>query len=311
MTRPAPLDSASTKAVSATGSARPEPASATTGATDATGANGATGTTGTVGASGTTGTTGQRGKVFLIGAGPGASDLLTVRAVRLLAQADVVLHDALVTDEILQLCPQAKLVQVGKRCGQLSTAQAFINKQMIDWAHKCTIVVRLKGGDPMLFGRADEELRALEAAGIAVEVVPGITTALAAAAATAQPLTVRGVARSVAFFTSSTAPDEAGHTTLPNCDTLVQYMGGREAIHTAQRLLAQGRAPETPVIAIENCSRADQVIRRMTLAELEHGLSANGAPVLVMIGQAMAQRATSFGEQDLGQLADRVLARAA
>jgi uroporphyrin-III C-methyltransferase len=233
------------------------------------------------------------GKVYLIGAGPGAADLLTVRAARLLAQAEVVLHDALVTDEILQLCPQAKLVQVGKRCGQLSTAQAFINKQMIDWAHKCTMVVRLKGGDPMLFGRADEELRALEAVGIEVEVVPGITTALAAAAVTQQPLTVRGVSRSVAFFTSSTAPDESGHTTLPNCDTLVQYMGGREAAHTAQRLREQGRAADTPVIIIENCSRPGQQISRITLAELEQGLPATGGPVLVMIGQALAERSTA------------------
>src|ERR1700740_1316086 len=140
------------------------------------------------------------GKVYLIGAGPGAQDLITLRGARLLAQADVVLHDALVTDEMLELCPQAQKILVGKRCGQLSTAQQFINKQMIDCAKKYPLVVRLKGGDPMMFGRADEELRALEEAGIEVEVVLGITTAMAGAAATKQPLTKRGVARSVAFF---------------------------------------------------------------------------------------------------------------
>jgi uroporphyrin-III C-methyltransferase len=230
------------------------------------------------------------GKVFLIGAGPGAVDLLTLRAARLLAEAQVVLHDALVTDDILQLCPQAQLIQVGKRCGQRSTAQAFINKQMVDWAQKCTMVVRLKGGDPMLFGRADEELRALEAAGIEVEVVPGITTALAASAATKQPLTKRGVSRSVAFFTSSTDPDESQHTTLPNCDTLVQYMGGREATATANRLLEQGRRADTPVIVIENCSRPEQKISRMTLAQLQRGLPQAGGPVLVMIGEALRAR---------------------
>ena len=230
------------------------------------------------------------GKVYLVGAGPGAQDLITLRGARLLAQADVVLHDALVTDEMLELCPQAEKILVGKRCGQLSTAQAFINKQMVDKARKFPLVVRLKGGDPMLFGRADEELRALEEAGIEVEVVPGITTALAAASATKQPLTKRGVSRSVAFFTSSTAPEHAEHSAIPDTDTLVQYMGGREAIVTAQRMLDQGRRPDTPVVVIENCSRPDQRIMRLTLATLAHGLGASHGPVLVMLGHAMKMR---------------------
>ncbi|RJG23192.1 uroporphyrinogen-III C-methyltransferase [Massilia cavernae] len=231
------------------------------------------------------------GKVYLVGAGPGAQDLITLRGARLLAQADVVLHDALVTPEMLELCnPDAELIPVGKRCGQLSTAQAFINKQLVDNAQKFPLVVRLKGGDPMMFGRADEELRALEDAGIEVEVVPGITTALAAAAASKQPLTKRGVSRSVAFFTSSTAPEHDGHTAIPNTDTLVQYMGGREAIATAQRLLDQGRKPETPVVVIENCSRPDQRILRLTIASLARGLGAAHGPVLVMLGEALRQR---------------------
>jgi uroporphyrin-III C-methyltransferase len=230
------------------------------------------------------------GKVYLIGAGPGAQDLMTLRGARLLAQADVVLHDALVTDEMLELCPQAEKILVGKRCGQLSTAQQFINKQLIDQAHKVPLVVRLKGGDPMLFGRADEELRALEEAGIEVEVVPGITTALAAAAASKQPLTKRGVARSVAFFTSSTAPEHPADIDMPDSDTLVQYMGGREATITAQRLLDQGRLPGTPVVVIENVSRPDQRVLRLTLDTLAHGLDTAHGPVLVMLGQAMARR---------------------
>ncbi|MFS2017747.1 uroporphyrinogen-III C-methyltransferase, partial [Massilia sp. CT11-108] len=169
------------------------------------------------------------GKVYLVGAGPGAADLITVRGARLLGEAEVVLYDALVTPEMLALCRQAELIPVGKRSGQRSTAQTVINEKLVDAAQRYQRVVRLKGGDPMLFGRADEELRALEEAGIEVEVVPGITTAVAAAAATLQPLTKRGVARSVAFFTSSTAPDEPNHPALPETDTLVQYMGGREA----------------------------------------------------------------------------------
>ena len=230
------------------------------------------------------------GKVYLIGAGPGAQDLITLRGARLLAQADVVLHDALVTDEMLELCPQAIKIAVGKRGGQLSTAQSFIDQQLIDQARQHAIVVRLKGGDPMLFGRADEELRALEGAGIEVEVVPGITTALAAAAAARQPLTRRGVARSVAFFTSSTAPSLSENNVIPNADTLVQYMGGREAIATAQQLLTQGRPGTTPVLVIENCSRPDQRIARIDLDQLAKGLGAAHGPVLVMLGEAMARR---------------------
>ncbi|MGH8852774.1 MAG: uroporphyrinogen-III C-methyltransferase [Telluria sp.] len=232
----------------------------------------------------------EQGKVYLVGAGPGAADLITVRGARLLAQADVVLYDALVTPEMLDLCRQAELISVGKRSGQRSTAQTIINQQLLECAGKFKLVVRLKGGDPMLFGRADEELRALEAAGIEVEVVPGITTAVAAAAATKQPLTKRGVARSVAFFTSSTAPDHPEHPALPETDTLVQYMGGREAAGTAERLLAEGRRSDLPVVVVENCSRADQRILRLTLAELAHGLEPGHGPVLVMLGEALAKR---------------------
>lgn len=233
------------------------------------------------------------GRVWLVGAGPGAADLITVRGARLLAEAEVVLYDALVTDDMLALCPQAIKIGVGKRCGKPSAVQTSINTKLIECARRYARVVRLKGGDPMLFGRADEELRALEAAGIEVEVVPGITTALAAAAATRQPLTVRGISRSVAFFTSSTDPMAPNATALPMADTLVQYMGGREAVNTAKALLAAGRAPQTPVLVVENCSRADERILRMQLRDLEHGLSGASGPVLVMIGVALAPRQQS------------------
>lgn len=230
------------------------------------------------------------GKVILVGAGPGAADLITVRGARVLSEADVVLYDALVTDEMLALCPQAVKISVGKRSGQRSTAQTVINQQLVECARQYRLVVRLKGGDPMIFGRADEELRALEEAGIEVEVIPGITTATAAAALTRQPLTKRGVARSIAFFTSSTAPGEPEQTALPDCDTLVQYMGGKEAIATARQLMAQGRSPELPVIAVENCSRADERVMRLNLGELEKGLADCSGPVLVMFGEAFTPR---------------------
>src|SRR5919205_1864015 len=124
----------------------------------------------------------MRGTVYLVGAGPGAADLLTLRAARLLGEADIVFHDALVPHEILALAPQAQKVAVGKRCGRHSTAQRFINKRLADAARTHKVVVRLKGGDPMIFGRAQEEIAHLRSLGIQVEVVPGITAALAASA---------------------------------------------------------------------------------------------------------------------------------
>ena len=233
---------------------------------------------------------GSSGKVWRFGAGPGAADLITVRGARILARADVVLYDALVTPDMLELCAGAELISVGKRSGQRSTAQDAINALLVDCAFKFKRIVRLKGGDPMLFGRADEELRALEAEGIEVEIVPGITTAVAAAAATKQPLTKRGVARSVAFFTSSTGPDQPEHAALPHTDTMIQYMGGREAAATAERLLAQGRPAGTPVVVVENCSRPDERIERLLLSDLAKGLHAAHGPVLVMIGEALRLR---------------------
>lgn len=230
------------------------------------------------------------GKVYLIGAGPGAADLITVRGARLLASADVVLYDALVTSEMLELCQQAVQIPVGKRSGQRSAAQEHINQQLVECASKYALVVRLKGGDPMLFGRADEELTALETAGISYDIVPGITTALAAAASVRQPLTKRGVARSVALFTSSTAPGETADTRIPECDTLVQYMGGREAMLTAQRMLDANLPASLPVVIVENCSRENERQLSLNLGELALGLPACSGPVLVMMGEAMRPR---------------------
>lgn len=235
----------------------------------------------------------QLGTVYLIGAGPGAADLITVRGAQLLARADIVLHDALVTPEMLTHCPQAILVCVGKRSGQRSADQNDINQQLIEAAQRHATVVRLKGGDPMLFGRADEEMSALEKAGIHFEIVPGITTALAAAASVQRPLTKRGVARSVALFTSSTAPGEAQETRIPDCDTLVQYMGGKEAQLTAERMLAKGYPPNHPITIVESCSRPEQRHQHLTLADLAKGLAKCEGPVLVMMGEAMRGRETT------------------
>src|ERR1700751_1476001 len=149
------------------------------------------------------------GRVYLVGAGPGAPDLLTLRAARLLERADIVFHDALVHPGTLALAERAGKIAVGKRCGRHSTAQRFINKRLADAARRHRVVVRLKGGDPMLFGRAHEEISFLVATRIPVEIVPGVTAALAASAAAKVSLTRRGVSRSVVFATPRVGEDEA------------------------------------------------------------------------------------------------------
>ena len=212
------------------------------------------------------------GTVYLVGAGPGAPDLLTLRAARLLGDADIVFHDALVHPETIALAARAEKIAVGKRCGRLSTAQQFINKRLVDSAHKHRIVVRLKGGDPMLFGRAQEELSALEAAGIQCEVVPGVTAALAAAAAVRTSLTQRGSARSVAFAI---------------------YMGVGEAANIAATLIDAGKPRTLPVAIVENASLPDQCIRYTTLAALPQLAAASiKGPALMLIGSQFAPRDT-------------------
>jgi uroporphyrin-III C-methyltransferase len=235
------------------------------------------------------------GKVYLIGAGPGAADLITVRGARLLSGAQVVLHDALIEPAMLDYAPNAKKIAVGKRCGQRSTAQHFINKQIVDAAREHDVVVRLKGGDPMLFGRADEEMRALEAAGIEYEVVPGITAAMASAATLKRSLTLRGVARSVAFATHSRAADSDEIRERASADSLVFYMGRDSGAEIAQQLIDAGREGDTPVAIVEACSTPRErsltlTLGRMALGDAQGWLSPS-EPSLLMIGRAFAERA--------------------
>jgi uroporphyrin-III C-methyltransferase len=234
------------------------------------------------------------GKVYLIGAGPGAADLITVRGARLLGIADVVLHDALVEPEMLEYAPNAHKIAVGKRCGRRSTAQQFINKQIVDAALSHEVVVRLKGGDPMLFGRADEEMRALEEAGIEYEVVPGITAALAAASTVKRSLTLRGVARSVVFATRSRAADTDEIREQVNADSLVFYMGRDSAPEIARQLIDAGRPATTPVAIVEACSTERERTLTLTLEALAMGEAQEwldpAQPSLLMIGNAFAAR---------------------
>ena len=231
------------------------------------------------------------GRVYLVGAGPGAVDLLTVRATHLLAAADIVFHDALIDDDVLALAPRAEKVAVGKRCGAHSTSQRFINKRLVDAAAKHRTVVRLKGGDPMLFGRAQEEIDALAAAGVEVEVVPGITAALAASADLKRSLTRRGVSRSVAFVTPRIGEGEDvvdWSQAAAAADTVAIYMGAGDAIVVARGLTGQGLAPSTPVALIESASRPGRVVSAGTIASLPALAAARGnGPALIVIGEVV------------------------
>jgi uroporphyrin-III C-methyltransferase len=233
------------------------------------------------------------GTVHLVGAGPGAADLLTLRAARLLGEADIVFHDALVSPEVLQLASSAIKIAVGKRCGKHSTAQRFINKRLLDAARKYRTVVRLKGGDPMLFGRAQEEIDFLRGHDIEVEVVPGISAAFAASADLGVSLTRRGVARSVAFVTPRVGEEEPASRWVDvvlAADTAAIYMGARDAASIAATLIAAGKPAATPVAVVENASRPEVSLRRGSLGYLELLLAnGSGGPVLVLVGEPFAQ----------------------
>jgi len=233
------------------------------------------------------------GKVYLVGAGPGAPDLLTLRAAAVLKRADLVFHDALVHPEVLALASRAEKIAVGKRCGRFATAQQFINKRLMDAALKHAVVVRLKGGDPMLFGRAQEEIAALEADGVPYEVVPGVTSALAAAAESGISLTQRGVARSVAFVTARVGEGAVASTWAQSAaaaDTAVIYMGVGHAAAVAAALIAAGAPRDLPVLVVENASLPGTRRIALTLEELprisQHDIS---GPTLIMIGRVYAE----------------------
>ncbi|TMH68292.1 MAG: uroporphyrinogen-III C-methyltransferase [Betaproteobacteria bacterium] len=231
------------------------------------------------------------GTVYLVGAGPGAVDLLTLRAARLLGEAEIVFHDALVPHAILALAPHAAKIAVGKRCGKHSTAQRFINKRLADAARKHRVVVRLKGGDPMLFARAQEEIAYLRSHAIAVEVVPGVTAALAAAAHLGVSLTQRGLARSVAFVTPRMGVGESASTwvqTVLAADTAAIYMGAGDATHIAQALVGAGKRATTPVTVVENASLPEARTLVGTLGELPHlATQLGGGPVLIVLGEVL------------------------
>lgn len=239
--------------------------------------------------------TAESGKVYLTGAGPGDPDLLTVRARDLLATADVILHDGLVVEEILELAsPTARVESVAKRAGVKSITQHEIEERMIEEARAGQSVVRLKVGDPMLFGRGAEEIGALAAAGVPYEVVPGITAALAAAAALACPLTSRDASPAVVMLSGHRSGFEAGDgrsLVLPGgiaATTLAIYMPGSDYAALAGDLMGNGVAGATPCAVISQCSLPGQQVIRLTVGELASH-PALPAPALVMVGRVLEQ----------------------
>jgi uroporphyrin-III C-methyltransferase len=233
-----------------------------------------------------------RGKVYLVGAGPGDPELLTLKAVRALGEADVVVVDDLVNPEVLAHAPKARVVHAGKRGGCKSTPQAFIEKLMVRCAKRGQVVARVKGGDPFVFGRGGEELLALAAEGIEVEVVSGITAGMGATAALGIPVTHRDVARGVTFVTGHTRdgaePDWAA--LVRSGMTLVVYMGVANLPKIAASLLAAGMPASMPAAAIQDGTTSRQKKVISTLAQLPADVAAEGvgSPALLVFGAVVA-----------------------
>lgn len=235
-----------------------------------------------------------RGKVYLVGAGPGDPGLITVKALDLLRSADAVLYDALVNPVLLREAPPwAELIDVGKRAGHHHMSQAAINKLLIELACSCQTVVRLKGGDPFVFGRGGEELLALKKAGVPVEVVPGVTSAVAALAYAGVPVTHRHMAGNFAVVTGHRATgDKTGQywAALARLDTLVILMGLRNLPHITRQLIDAGRDPDTPALAVRWGTLPEQQVVSGSLGNLPDAVASAGlkTPGVVVIGAVAA-----------------------
>jgi uroporphyrin-III C-methyltransferase len=258
------------------------------------------------------GRTGRAGVVWLVGAGPGDPDLLTVKALRLLQGADVVVHDRLIPQTILDLAgPKARLIDVGKRKSHHTLPQDDINQLLVALAREGLSVVRLKGGDPFLFGRGGEELQTLRAAGVETHVVPGVTAALAAAAGAGVALTHRGLAQAAIFVTGHAAsggePDLDWASLAKTNQTVVVYMGLSTAPGIAARLIGAGRSASTPVLVVENASLANERRILSTLGQLSDAVQGLEGPALLIIGEVAALAVTSPIVS--GEIADLAAAR--
>ncbi|EJL6654076.1 uroporphyrinogen-III C-methyltransferase [Vibrio cholerae] len=252
----------------------------------------------------------QAGEVALVGAGPGDPELLTVKALSYLQQADVVLYDYLVSDEIMALIPsETILVCVGKRAGHHSVPQEKTNQLLVDFARQGYRVVRIKGGDPFMFGRGGEELEVLFEAGVKFQVVPGITAAAGATAYAGIPLTHRDYAQSALFVTGhlkAQAEDLDWSTLARGKQTLVIYMGLSNAAAIAEQLQLHGRQASTPVAIIERGTQVNQQVLIGTLQILPSLASQAQSPALIVVGEvvALAAKLHWFGEQGATQQLD-------
>jgi uroporphyrin-III C-methyltransferase len=243
--------------------------------------------------------TSRSGKVWLVGAGPGDPELLTLKAHRVLQTAEVLVYDRLISQAILDLAPaSARRLYVGKRKSNHSVPQTDLNDLLAALASEGLNVVRLKGGDPFVFGRGGEEMLACRAAGVPCEVIPGVSAALAASASAGAPLTHRGLAQAVTFVTGHAAPDrEGGGFGEPDLDwpslaranhTVVVYMGLSTAQVISARLIAAGRAPTTPVLLVEHASQPLERRALTTLAGLPDAAKAFQGPSILIIGETAA-----------------------
>jgi uroporphyrin-III C-methyltransferase len=235
----------------------------------------------------------QPGKAYLVGAGPGAAELITVRGLRLVQRADVILYDRLIAPELLEEArPDAELIYVGKQPHYHVATQEEINQLLVEKVRAGHQVVRLKGGDPFVFGRGGEEALALQAAGLPFEIVPGISSALAAPAYAGIPVTQRGVATSFAVVTGHACTESSGTdwSALARIPTLVILMGVSQIAHIAEQLLGAGRAAETPAAAIQWGSTDQQQVVRATLATLAYAIDVAGveSPATIVIGEVAA-----------------------
>jgi uroporphyrin-III C-methyltransferase len=238
------------------------------------------------------------GKVYLVGAGPGDPELLTVKAARILAGASIVLHDSLVSAEILQLVSRdAEVIDVGKRCGRKLLTQDEIDALLVSYADSREVVVRLKGGDPLIFGRAGEEIEALRAANIAFEIVPGITAALGAAAAAGISLTDRRAASQVliATFSRGSNANPMDWASVTSTTTLVLYMPGAEYAEVSAWLQSGGLSADLPCVIVSKATGAQQQIRWSNVAALarEEKLP---APALLIVGRVAAENVGHVGD---------------
>ena len=234
----------------------------------------------------------EKGKVYLVGAGPGDPDLLTVKAARLIAAADVVVHDGLVDDAILALAnPKARFISVAKQRSRHSVPQDGINFILVEQALAGHSVVRLKGGDPFIFGRGGEEVEACQAAGVPVEVVPGISAAIAGGAANLLPLTHRDAATAVTFVAGQCKglTDQNWAGLAGKNRTLVIYMGVATADDICEKLIADGVSPDTPVAVLERVGRSDSRAMRSILTDLGGMISRENvqSPAIIILGDVV------------------------